>query len=349
MVILLNNMNLQLNSTEIDFNEFHRILDQSIGGGLSLKLENVLNGKKIIFSCYEKNHVPLGRWGIGWNSCCEKTIKPIRPVNEVALVAAVDSSSIRIAETEDGSLYAIKSGIAFAINGQALMHFKIGPILIYLNKETIKTSELDHRLAKLVLFDGESARRLIRLRVERAIQIKLSNHFIESIIVVDGALRLSPFENKNHSITKVAENCSVRKNVLVGISKSTSFKLLDKVSTPLTKINEAAYMDIGVIIQSLSRSTLGSNLLAKFESNDSPILRTDIVCPKGDIDNSIGKLLTNDSMAGGYPETLRLAHHVSTFSNTEISCLRGHLLSNYDVTELPSEDIRKTLLGSIQA
>ena len=86
-------------------------------------------------------------------------------------LAAVDSSSIRIAETEDGSLYAVKSGIAFAINGQAIMHFKIGPILVYLNKETIKTSELDHRLAKLVLFDGESARRLIRLRVERAIQI----------------------------------------------------------------------------------------------------------------------------------------------------------------------------------
>lgn len=135
----------------------------------------------------------------------------------------------------------------------------------------------------------------------------------------------------------------------MGISKSTSFKLLDKISAPLTKINEAAYTDIYVIIKSLSRNTLGTNLLAKFGSNDSPILRTDIICPKGNIDNSIGKLLTNDSMAGGYPETLRLAHHVSTFSNTEISCLRGHLLSNYDVTELPSEDIRRTLLGSIPA
>ena len=108
-------------------------------------------------------------------------------------------------------------------------------------------------------------------------------------------------------------------------------------------------MDIDVIIQSLSRSAIGNNLLVKLGNNDSPILRADIVCPKGDIDYSIGKLLANDSMAGGYPETLRLAHHVSTFSNIEISCLRGHLLSNYDVTELQSEDIRKTLLGSIPA
>jgi hypothetical protein len=108
-------------------------------------------------------------------------------------------------------------------------------------------------------------------------------------------------------------------------------------------------MNIEMIIQSLSRSTIGNNLLVKLGNNNSPVLRADIVCPAGDIDNSIGKLLTNDSMAGGYPETLRLAHHVSTFSNTEIACLRGHLLSNYDVTELPSEDIRKTLLGSIPA
>ena len=318
---------------------------------LSFKLQNVLNGKKIVFSCYEKNHVPLGGWGIRCNPGCERTIKPIRPVNEAALSSPQSiPGSIRIAETEDGSLYAIKSGIAFAINGHAIMHFKIGPVLVYLNKETIRTSELDHRLAKLVLFDGESARRLIRLRVERAIQIKLSSHFIKSIIVVDGALKSSPFENKNQSITTVAENCSVRKNVLLGISKSTSFKLLlDRVSAPLTNINEAAYMDIEMIIQSLSRSTIGNNLLVKLGNNNSPILRADIVCPEGDIDNSIGKLLTNDSMGRGYPETLSLAHHVSTFSNTEIACLRGHLLSNYDVTDLPSEDIRQTLLGSIPA
>jgi hypothetical protein len=342
-------MNMQLNSAEIDFNEFQHSLHQSIGGSLSLKLQNVLNGKKVVFSCYEKNHVPLGGWGIRCDPDCDKTIKPIRPVNESALVAAVDSSSIKLAETEDGSLYAVKSGIAFAINGMAIMHFKIGPILAYLNKETIKTSELDHRLAQLVLFDGESARSLIRLRVERAIQIKLSDHFTKSIIVVDGALKSSPLENKKESIRTVAENCSVRRNVLLGISKSTSFKLLVKVSTPLTHTKEAAYMDIQMIIKSLSRTTIGNNLLVKLGNNNSPILRADIICPEGNTDNSIGRLLTNDSMAGGYPETLRLAHHVSTFSNSEIACLRGHLLSNYDVTELPSEDIRKTLLGSIPA
>jgi hypothetical protein len=61
----------------------------------------------------------------------------------------------------------------------------------------------------------------------------------------------------------------------------------------------------------------------------------------------IGRLLGNDSIANGYPESLRLAHHISTFTSAEVSCLKGHILSTYDVVELASEDIRRTLLGVI--
>jgi hypothetical protein len=52
-------------------------------------------------------------------------------------------------------------------------------------------------------------------------------------------------------------------------------------------------------------------------------------------------------VARGYPETLRLAHHISTFTSTEVTCLRSHILNNYDVMELAADDIRRSLLGSI--
>ena len=87
--------------------------------------------------------------------------------------------------------------------------------------------------------------------------------------------------------------------------------------------------------------------MVKFGNNNSPLLRADVVTPNYNKDESLGKLLGNDSIAEGYPETLRLAHHISTFTSTEVSCLKGHVLSNYDVTELAPEDIRKTLLRSI--
>ena len=35
------------------------------------------------------------------------------------------------------------------------------------------------------------------------------------------------------------------------------------------------------------------------------------------------------AVAGGYPETLRLAHYISTFTSPEMTCLRSHILNSY--------------------
>jgi hypothetical protein len=329
--------------TELDFTD----LDHSVDPSLSSNLSKDLSGKTIVFSRYdEKSHIPIGKYGSQTALINPEAITPIKCIQEPTLVAAVDSSSIRIAETESGCLYAIKCGVAFATNGQPLMHFKLGPILFYLSEETVKKSELDYRIANLVLFDVEYAKRLTRIQIERAIQTYLSNHLSNSIILVDGSLNASPFENRGRNIKKIAENCSIRRNVLFGISKSTSFRVLSKISAALIQSANAAFMNIQVIIQSLSRTTIGDNFLVKF-GRDSPILRVDIACCDDLISHSLGKLVANDSVAGGYPETLRLAHHVSTLTNMEVSCLKAYLLSNFDITQLESEDIRKTLLGSI--
>jgi hypothetical protein len=259
------------------------------------------------------------------------------------MVAAVDSSSIKLAETEDGGLYAIKCGIAMAYGGAALMHFKIGPMLYYISEDNLRDSQLDSRLARLVLADSDVAKRLIRVRAERAIQHELSSHMRNSIILVDGSLRTSIFEDRKTGMSRIAENCVLHKNLIAGISKNTKLKILERAAALLTKVSGPAYIEVDMIIKSMIRNTIGSNLVAKLDKN-SPVLRVDIV---GDKEQTLGKLLGNDPVACGYPETLRLAHHISTFTNTEVTCLRSHVLSNYGVTELAADDIRRTLLGSI--
>ena len=331
----------------INFKEFERVFDQPLSRCVSSKLDEVLKGKKIIFSIDEKCMVPVDGWGTRANNYYIAPITTIRPIIDNTIVSAIDSSTIQVGETEEGSLYSVKRGIAISIGGHILMHFRVGPILFYLSEQTIRHSEFDHRLAKIVLLDSDSAKRLIRVRVERAIQLELSRHFNKSIILVDGSLRFSLFEDKNQSIKDLAESCCLNQNSVIGISKNTKLKILDSVSAPLAKIGYPAYMDVDLIVKSLVRNTIGNNLMVKFGNNNSPILRADIVTANCNKDESLAKLLGNDAIAGGYPETLRLAHHISTFTTTEVSCLRGHVLSNYDVTELASEDLRRTLLGSI--
>ena len=317
---------------------------ESVSRCLAPKLD-VLKGKKILFCYDDKKMIPVEGWGMKSNPYDTTTVTTIRPIKDNALVAAIDSSSVKLAETEDGSVYGIKCGIATAYAGHTLMHFKIGPVLFYLSEKTIHESELEERLSRLVILDDDLAKRLIRVRVERAVQKEIASHFTNSIILVDGSLKASMFEERERSISKISESSVLRKNMLIGISKSTKLKALDRAAAPLTKVPGPAYIEVDDIIKSLIRNTVGSNLMVKLEKGSaSPILRADIV---GDRSQSLGMLLGNDVVAGGYPETLRLAHHISTFTSTEMTCLRSHILNNYDVTELVADDIRRTLLGSI--
>lgn len=314
---------------------------ESVSKCLTPKLDE-LRGKKIMFSSDDKSLVPVDGWGARPQSYCA-TITTFKPIRENTMVAAIDSSSIRVAETEEGALYAIKCGVAMAYGGAALMHFRIGPMLFYLSESTVFDSELDDRLARLVLVDSDVARRLVRVRAERAIQHELSEHMRNSIILVDGSLRTSVFEDRNRSMARIAENCVLHKNLIAGISKNTKLKVLERAAAPLAKVPGPAYIDVDLIIKSLVRGSVGSNMMAKLDKG-TPVLRVDVV---GDREQALGKLLGNDPVACGYPETLRLAHHISTFTGTEVTCLRSHVLNNYEVTELAADDIRHTLLGSI--
>ena len=323
------------------------ILEPSVGQCLSLNFTSFLNGRQIIFSNGESRLAPIEGWASRSKHSCT-TLSTLQALKEETTIVAIDSSSIQVAETEEGVLYAAKSGIAIATQGQIQAHFKIGPILFYLSEDTLRHSELDHRIIKLILFDSESAKRLIRVRVERAIQLELSQHFAGAILLVDGSLRPSAFEHTGYTLRKVVENCSFYKNTLAGISKSTKLRILDKASLPLTKIKAPGFIDVNLIIKSLVRNIIGDSLLVKFGNGyTSPILRVDITSADGNKDTSLGKILGNDSIARGYPETLQLAHHISTFTGTEVSCLKSHILNKYNVVELVSEDIRKKLLGSI--
>ncbi len=332
-------MATQLNpSSSISMGDFGIL--ESVSKCLSPKLEE-LRGKKIMFSCDDKTLIPVDGWGTKSQTCA--TVTTIRPVRESAMVAAIDSSSIELAETEEGGLYAIKCGVAMAYGGAALMHFKIGPMLFYLSESNIYDSELDDRLARLVIADGDVARRLVRVRAERSIQFELARHLRNSIILVDGSLRSSVFEDRERSINEIAENCVLYRNQLAGISKHTRLKVLERAAAPLANVPGPAYIEVDMIIKSLVKGTVGSNMMARLGSS-TPVLRVDVV---GDRDSALGRLLANDPVAHGYPETLRLAHHVSTFTATEVTCLRGHVLNSYGVQELATDDIRKTLLGSI--
>ncbi len=312
-----------------------------------LRVDSALKGKNIVFTSDETSLVPLGGWQKEVHAFADIPINKIAASKEPSIICGIDSSCIKIAETEDGTLYGVKCGVVFCLSLQVVLHFRIGPLLFYITERTISDSDLDSRLVKVVSFDSDTAKRMIRINIERLIQFQLSRLLRGSVILVDGALKGSVFENRHYNLKTILGNCALHKNSLMGIGKNTKFKILDTISGNLRTTDHPAVLDISFIIKGLIRNTFGYNTLVKFAKNSS-ILRADVAAKdKDDVITSLGKILGNDLLPSGYPECLSMAHHISSFSYTEISSIRGHILNNYDVVELPSHDVRKHLLGSI--
>ncbi|MDW0141121.1 MAG: hypothetical protein QOK66_06190, partial [Nitrososphaeraceae archaeon] len=82
---------------------------ESVSRCLAPKLD-VLKGKKIVFCYDDKKMIPVDGWGMRSNPYDTTTVTTIRPIKDNALVVAIDSSSVKLAETEDGSVYGIKCG-----------------------------------------------------------------------------------------------------------------------------------------------------------------------------------------------------------------------------------------------
>lgn len=323
----------------INVGEIVNRFDKAINATLQPKLD-ALMGKQVVFSHDEKEFSPLEGWE---PKNYHVDIQPIAAIDEPAPIAAIDSSCVFIGDTDDGAIYSAKCGLALSFMGKPVMHFKIGPILFYINDYTVRSTNLDRRLAKFALLDMATAKRMIRVRIERVIQNEIAKYLTNAVILVDGSLKSSLFEDRDNGFKHIVRSCVANDNYLVGISKTTKLKILDQLASLLMHRNSACYIDVESIVKSIVSNVVGRPLLAKF-SNDGLVLRVDVL---NEPNEPLGKLLANDAMSHGYPETLRLAHHVSTFTKTDVSCIRSFIISKFNIREMVYEDRRRTLLGSL--
>jgi NurA domain len=325
--------------------EFENTFRKSMDARMSDQLTEILKGKRIIFDSIEQTTVPLRRDG-SIDRPCTVTPRVIHPSEKVTFISAVDSSVIHLARTEEGRLYAAKSGIVISSGRRIRRHFRLGPILIYLTQESLRNSKMDHNLGNLLLVDSSMAKRLIRIRLERAIQLVLSSHLNNSIILIDGALRSSVFEDYNCTIDKVAEMSTLNNNDVIGLSKNTSMTALNQFESLLKTVPCSACIDTGCVVRGLARNTLGNNLLVKLGKNKNEyVLRADICSSNGDDLDCLERLIGNDILFRSYPESLRIAHHISTFTTTEISSLKGFISRSCATEEVDQTTARKNILG----
>ena len=297
---------------------------------LAESAERELAGRTFVFSRYGRELYPYFE-----ATDADQVPGCIVPVKEGRPVASVDSTCVLVGETSQGALYAARTAVGISFEGALRRFFRLGPILVYANSAGLSgllphlpSEELD-----LLLSDRTVAERFIRNTVERRVIEALSAGDGRTIVMADGSLK-HPMSQLSASVARrVASG-----RTLVGFSKSSNLILSEEVMGPLSKARSPSF-------HALDRGPV-STVLAKF-TPDGLVFRLDISAPEP-AETTLGRVMWNDAFASGYPDSLKVAHHLSVFSRADDQALKAFVAKRFRVRQLHAFPLRKIALGSFR-
>ena len=268
-------------------------------------------------------------------------------------IAAVDTSSIRIGETEHGIVAAYRAVLVICKDKPRIE--KLGPYVLHLTEEN-KVAIYNHfrKLLGLETVDEREVPRLsklvdrIRNAIERVMQRIAASIIKNGIVLWDGSLTGGTVDTPMRVVRKNIEVAHSNGNSVVGVSKRTWLRTVSgkRLIDLLEDVYKPCYVDIHDSIDSkyLSRY-LGRVMVAKF-SPYGFTFRVD-VAPRPDLTPAevLELLVSNCEMYNGYPEPLRQAHIESYLTADEILGLQSYVAQKYNLVMLKPFDVRKFILS----
>jgi hypothetical protein len=291
--------------------------------------ERELSGKPFIFSRYGRELYP-------YFEATDATTVPgcIIPIKEGRPIASVDSTCVLVGETSQGALYAARTAVGISFEGSLRRFFRLGPILVYASSTGLSglVPRLPPAEMEILLSDHAVAERFIRNTVERRVIDAISSGDGSTIVMADGSLK-HPMGQLGASLRRTGVGRS-----MVGFSKSSNLILSEDAMASLSKSPVPSYhmIDRGAC----------STLLAKF-TPDGLVFRLDVASQEQP-ESVLGRIMWNDAFASGYPDSLKVAHHLSIFSKADDQALKAFVTKRFGVRQLQTFPLRKIALGSFR-
>lgn len=280
---------------------------------------------------------------------------PLKPIKEETTIVGIDVSSIKIGETNEGIICAIRGTIVWKEKNR-YKYLRIGPFLLHITEEN--RTEIYHFLRQHSLSmptEPLNHSNLINMPMklgnllERWIKMEISCTSQNSIILWDGSLTAGTADNPTKTITQILEIARNRLNTVLAFSKTTQVRLLGHKITDLNGHCKPPYL---LQINGFPTTAgpihfLGNTYVAKL-ANSSLSFRLDIyreTMPEQQIE-AVQRLLGNEMLFYGYPETLRLAHIYSTFTAIEVIGIQRFITKQCKIEIVNRPNIRRILFGT---
>jgi hypothetical protein len=338
----------------------------SVAGGLGLPMGFV----ELCLSSLKKLHEQPIRSSLGkqtLESYCNETVLkfnlkdapveviPLHAIQGDVSVAAVDVSSMRVGETEEGMLIAVRGAVVWNTR-RRYRYLRLGPFIFHItedNKNCILSLLCKHHFDipddERVTPDPFHLPTRIAGVLEKWIQMNLCVASSNSLILFDGSLTAGTPDAPENVAVKLLQTARTRANTVLAFSKSSRLHfnghlLTDVASkcTPpcLVKINGLWEPYVG------SFRLMGDVYVAKL-GEDAVSFRLDIdkELKQSHAVDAVQRLLGNDLMYQGYPETLRLAHIYSTFTANEVIGIQRYLAQDCGLKIQVKPNLRRLLFG----
>ena len=277
---------------------------------------------------------------------------PLEPLEEETAVIGVDTSSVKVGETDMGVICAVRGAVVWRTDGK-YRYLRVGPLLFHITDED--GPRLLRRLQRRYLGvsggAGAPYPTLLQVRfagmLDHLLQMNVSQQTSNSIILRDGSLTVRSGDALGNALPQLLRAARDRGNVILAFTKVTRLRLLGRSITSLAAEHKPPCL---LEIQGLSTSKqiklLGRVYVARLGWEPYSFrLDVDRELPSEACIDAVRRLLHNDLIFQGYPEVLRLAHVLSTFTAIEVLAIQRYVSGRYGLKVAPQPSIRRMLFG----
>jgi len=286
----------------------------------------------------------------------KRTPLPLTPRTQETLIAAVDTSTIKIGETSTGIIIAVRGANVWKQN-RAYRYTRLGPFIFHITEDNKK--EVFNSLEK-AYFNTQYASshqatpnllqmptRLASL-LERWLQTMIAKTATNGVLLFDGSLTSGTIDTPVQRMRDILSAARQHGNVVLAFSKATSLRSNGYLITDLLPERDPPYLleTTGLRFKP-PIILLGDVYVARLnKANLAFRLDIDREIPTQDRMEAVEKLIGNDVFQQSYPETLRLSHILCTFTANEVLAIQHFITRKHGIQIINRPDMHRLLFGS---
>ena len=280
---------------------------------------------------------------------------PIKPDHQETLIAAVDTSTIKIGETTTGIIVAIRGATTWRQN-RAYKYTRLGPFIFHITEENKNAvyNTLEHAYFSTSYGASHQAApnimqmptRLASL-LERWLQTMLTKTVNHGIILFDGSLTSGTTDTPVQRLREILSYARRNNSTVLAFSKATTLRANGILITEQLPKHEPPYLIETTGIHSKPPIILlGDVYVARLnKANFAFRLDIDKETPVEQRMAALQKLIGNDLYTQSYPETLRLSHILCTFTANEVLAIKHFITRKHGIQMINRPDMHRLLFG----